>query len=242
MNESSVDSLREALKHSPDNVPLRILLAETLLNLNRLEEAEQEYSRALKMSDDAKAKTGLARVFFKKGSYSACNVILEEVIESGKEDVDTLTLYARGLLRENNTAEAMDVYQRILTLDPGFSDEELDGHLRIREGDDGSENREDLDSRFLQKPDITFEDVGGMEAVKKEIELKIIRPVSNLFLRFNPYGRLLLDRNEIRSSNFVAASALVFFVGLFLYFALTDQKFLTVSAFGFAMVTYLTEH
>ena len=37
MNENTIDSLREALKHSPNNTPLRLLLAETLLGLNRLE-------------------------------------------------------------------------------------------------------------------------------------------------------------------------------------------------------------
>ena len=42
MNDNTIDSLREALKHSPDNTPLRLLLADTLLNLNRLEEAEKE--------------------------------------------------------------------------------------------------------------------------------------------------------------------------------------------------------
>ena len=77
MNENTIQSLREALKHSPDNAPLRMLLAETLLTMNRLDEAEAEYSLLVKSSDDIKARTGLATVFFKKGNYSACNVILD---------------------------------------------------------------------------------------------------------------------------------------------------------------------
>jgi len=52
MNDTTIDSLREALKHSPDNIPLRLLLAENLLNLNRLEEAEQEFSHILKTKDE----------------------------------------------------------------------------------------------------------------------------------------------------------------------------------------------
>lgn len=94
MNDNTIDSLRDALKHSPDNTPLRILLAETLLSLNRLEEAENEFSYILKSGSDNKAKLGLARVFYKKGNYSACNVILEEVIENGKQDLETLTLHS----------------------------------------------------------------------------------------------------------------------------------------------------
>ena len=102
MNNNTIESLREALKHSPDNTPLRLLLAENLLSLNRLDEAEQEFSYILKIENDNKAQIGLAKVFFKKGNYSACNVILEELIENGKQDIETLTLYAKGLLNEKS--------------------------------------------------------------------------------------------------------------------------------------------
>ncbi len=40
--------------------------------------------------------------FFKKGNYSACNVILEEVIEDGTNDINAITLYSKGLLKENS--------------------------------------------------------------------------------------------------------------------------------------------
>jgi SpoVK/Ycf46/Vps4 family AAA+-type ATPase len=177
MNNNTVDSLREALKHSPSNTPLRILLAETLLALNRLDEAETEFSLVLKTSSDVKAKTGLAKVFFMKGNYSACNVILEEVIESGKQDVDILVLYSKGLLKENSFAKAMETYKKALAIDPKYFDEELDSQLRLKGSNEIQESPEELDLRFLQKPDINFKDVGGMEPVKKEIELKIIKPL-----------------------------------------------------------------
>ena len=73
MNENTIESLREALKHSPNNTPLRLLLADTLLGLNRLEEAEVEYTLVLKSSNDTKATIGLAKVFYQKGNYSACD-------------------------------------------------------------------------------------------------------------------------------------------------------------------------
>src|SRR5688572_28697129 len=62
MNENTIQGIREALKHSPDNIPLRMLLAENLLSLNRLEEAEAEYTTFLRTSSDLRAKQGLARV------------------------------------------------------------------------------------------------------------------------------------------------------------------------------------
>ncbi len=64
----------------------------------------------------------------------------------------------------------------------------------------------------------------------------IITPVSNLFLRFNRYGQLLLSKKEKMSSNFVAGSLGIFITGLLLYFMLSDERFLTVTVFGFAMM------
>jgi len=64
----------------------------------------------------------------------------------------------------------------------------------------------------------------------------IIEPVSNLFLRFNVYGRHLLKKKEILSSNFVALSFLIFLSGVLCYFTLQQEKFLTVALFGFIMM------
>ena len=188
MNDNTIDSLREALKHSPDNTPLRLLLADTLLTLNRLDEAETEFSNLLKTSNDIKVKVGLATTFYKKGSYSACNVILEDIIEKGTQDINTLTLYAKGLLKENSIAKAIDTYKKALTIDPNYFDEELDTQLRQRGSNEITETEEEIDNRFLQKPNINFSDVGGMEAVKKEIELKIIKPILHPEL-YKAYGK-----------------------------------------------------
>ena len=174
MNDNTIESLREALKHSPDNVPLRMLLAETFLNLNRLEEAEETYKVLLKKSNDPKIKIGLATTFYRKENYSACNVILEEVIGQGSRDLSALTLYAKGLLKENDIGKAIEVYKKALAIDPEYFDEELDSQLRTRgSSEPEDEEEEELDSRFLEKPKVNFDDVGGMEAVKKEIELKL---------------------------------------------------------------------
>lgn len=64
----------------------------------------------------------------------------------------------------------------------------------------------------------------------------VIGPISNLFLRLNKYGKHLLDKKEIMSSNFVGASFLVFLLGALFYFIANDSKFLTIAFFGFAMM------
>ena len=64
----------------------------------------------------------------------------------------------------------------------------------------------------------------------------VIEPISNLFLRFNKYGQMLLSKEKKMSSNFVAVSFGVFAIGTLLLFALPDERFVTVAVFGFAMM------
>lgn len=189
MNDNAIASLREALLHSPDNTPLRLLLADTLLALNRLDEAETEYAVLLKISNETKVLFGLATVFYRKGSYSACNVILEEAIDNGIEDCAIYTLYAKALIKENSIGKAIESYKKALALNPNYYDEELDNQLRQRGGDDGAEiEEEEVDNRFLEKPTISFKDVGGMDSVKKEIGLKIIQPLLHPEI-YKAYGK-----------------------------------------------------
>jgi SpoVK/Ycf46/Vps4 family AAA+-type ATPase len=187
MNQNTLDSLQEALRHSPDNQTLRLLLADTLLSMQRFDEAEKEYRTVLRATADKKAKFGLARVFFQKGNYSACNVVLEEILETA-QDIDALVLYSKALLRENSISKAVEAYHKVLSLNPIFFDEELDQNLRQKQGYESEDLQSGLDSRFLQKPSINFGDVGGMDAVKKEIELKIIKPLLHPEL-YKAYGK-----------------------------------------------------
>ncbi len=59
----------------------------------------------------------------------------------------------------------------------------------------------------------------------------IITPVSNLFLRLNPFGKYLLDKNEIRSSNLVGGSFLVCVAGTITYALTRDIQVGTCSIF-----------
>lgn len=68
----------------------------------------------------------------------------------------------------------------------------------------------------------------------------IIKPVSNLFLRFNAYGKFLLDKKEKISSNFVAASFLICVTGAVLFFALSNVNYLTLTLFGLMMMVPLS--
>ena len=64
----------------------------------------------------------------------------------------------------------------------------------------------------------------------------IIKPVSNLFLRLNKYGRHLLKKKEIMSSNFVGVSFVLFVLGMLGYWATGVEGALATGFFGLAMM------
>lgn len=64
----------------------------------------------------------------------------------------------------------------------------------------------------------------------------IIGPISNLFLRMNPYGKHLLKRHEILSSNLVGLSILTCILSAIAYLFLRTNFFLALAFFGFSMM------
>ncbi|MCB0662923.1 MAG: AAA family ATPase [Saprospiraceae bacterium] len=189
MDDQSIHHLREALRFSPENVPLRLHLAEVLLNTGRLDEAEEQYNALMKLADEDIAKRGLVKVFFNKGNYSKCIVLLEVLMEDYRDDFELQLLYTKALYRENSIADAVAAYQRLHELQPDFKDEELDEGLKVRHLQEEEDMLESLDDpTFLQKPNIRFEHVGGMDGVKKEIDLKIIKPIQHADL-YKAYGK-----------------------------------------------------
>lgn len=64
----------------------------------------------------------------------------------------------------------------------------------------------------------------------------VMTPLSNLFLRLNKFGKHLLDKEEIQSSNFVGASLLVFLAGVAGYLLTKNDPWLVVAGVGFAMM------
>lgn len=203
-HDQDIESLREAIESSPDNLPLRIMLAGKYLHFGRLEEAETEYQTVLNYdSNHIKAKEGLAEIYFRRGRYSGVIVIVEELISRQKASERMLTICAKSLVREKSIEEAQEIYEKILERNPDFEDRELDENLRMPsfEFDGDEDDFDDEDDSifgfdpgpedkdfFMEKPDVSFKDVGGMAKVKEEIDLKIIKPLENADL-YAAYGK-----------------------------------------------------
>lgn len=188
MDNETIRQLKEAVELSPENVPLRLHLAEVLLKANFYSDAAAQFSEVLGRSyGNLKAKLGLAEAYFHQQKYSAALIIYEEVQDS--MPVPAMVLYVKCLIKEHSRAQAVEVYQKVIALHPEFRDEEIDQYLRLsgtgssaefEEDEDDIFGENDADSKyFLEKPSTNFSDVGGMQRIKDEISLKIIQPLRN---------------------------------------------------------------
>jgi len=180
MRNEMIDNLLEALQHSPDNIPLRLQVAQLLLNDKSYTEAAEQFQIVLAKSNrNLKAYAGLAECFFYLNKYAAAVIIYEQI--EGEHSLHDQVLYVKCLIKENALDQAIDIYQRIVALHPDFRDEEIDSYLRMPVVEAADEVESDNDSHlyFMQKPKEKFADVGGMKRVKEEISMKIIQPLKN---------------------------------------------------------------
>jgi len=198
--EETVKALREALSFSPDNVPLRIHLAKTLAGLGRAEDAEREYRAALAAAPDRlDVLAGLAEVFAQQAKTSQALVILEDLSRREGCPPTARVAYARLLLRGGDVPNSVAQYKLAIEEDDAAADEELAAQLGIGASETESEV---VDGRVrwggdaegpsmstpLERPQVRFQDVGGMDELKEEIGLKIIYPIKHAEM-YRAYGK-----------------------------------------------------
>ncbi|MFN6149911.1 MAG: tetratricopeptide repeat protein, partial [Planctomyces sp.] len=108
MNDSVIRSLREALSVSPDNIPLRKHLAQSLMSLGQAAEAESEWQQLLRRQPgDAELMLGLAECYLQSGKYSASIVSIEELVGRRETSAATYLLHARLLLQRGDVQFAV---------------------------------------------------------------------------------------------------------------------------------------
>jgi SpoVK/Ycf46/Vps4 family AAA+-type ATPase len=209
--DKQIDSLREAISLTPDNLPLRQLLGETLYQAGRFAEAERELRHALQLGpNSARTQLALAETFHAANKSGEALVLVESVLQGPERPGRAFLLHARLLLRKGELEAARAAYRRALAEDPKLADPDLFARLGQAEpeevepepaepppyeDDRPSErmrllDRDESASREveLERPEIAFRDVGGMEKLKEEIRLKIIYPLTHREM-FEAYGK-----------------------------------------------------
>jgi len=199
--DDAIQGLREALRTSPNNSAIRLLLADALLNHGRGDEAEKEFREGLAQSPNSQPmKLGLARAFFQQGKQSHALVILEDLVKDSKAPPRAFLLHAKILAGIGEIQQAVSEYKRAVEMDHSLADAEFAARLGIgateKESEvvDGKvraawgEEEESAPKTEIERPKINFNDVGGMEKVKEEIRLKIIHPLTHADL-YQAYGK-----------------------------------------------------
>lgn len=183
---SEIEELKNAVALSPENVFLRLMLIRKMQHLPFYsQEVEDQVNALLTIdSNNVQGKEILAGIYLKKGKTSTAIIILEELDNADKLTVMGKIFLSKAYLKEGNIIKAKELYQMVLLVNPEANDDDLDDAFRIRE----TRNEEMIEDGFLEKPDMNFSDVGGLEDIKKEIDLKIIKPLDNAEL-YASYGK-----------------------------------------------------
>jgi hypothetical protein len=125
-------ALREALRLSPQNAPLLMHVAETVLRSGGFSEAEALFKRALAIEPGSTpAMLGLAAAFFQQGKHSAALVIVEDLVKGSSPTPRSLLLHARLALHAGEPRLAAQQYVRARDADPSLGDAELENGARL---------------------------------------------------------------------------------------------------------------
>lgn len=135
-----------------------------------------------------------------QGKNSPALVIVEDLLKSASKPPIACLWHARLLLQAGDVANAVRAYRWGVEADSSLVDIELASRLGI---DADPETSEVVDGRLraswgeeptaqeaeIERPRISFADVGGMESVKDEVRMKIIHPLTHAEL-YKAYGKL----------------------------------------------------
>lgn len=204
---TAVLALREALAHSPGNVPLRVHLARTLLEAGRADEAVIEARAAVAQDGErADAREVLGAAAAALGDDAALvDAWFPIRTQLATDDVRTLALAAA---RSGRLTEARDTYALLNASEPTVHDLEIDRALRAPGPEvppaaapgrppappaaPQAEARRPASAEEARppssRPSITFADVGGLEALKERLRMDIVYPLQRPDL-FRAYGK-----------------------------------------------------
>jgi AAA+ superfamily predicted ATPase len=180
------EALFDAVRVSPENLPLRRHLAGALLAANRAADAEREFRVALRLApDDEASAIGLADAFFRQGRHHEGLAVLEGRPGSDHGSPEARLLAARLHLATGAVRDARACYLEAVAARPDLADPDLADRLGVRD--------EAIVGGVGPGPDplagsVTFADVGGMEDVKEEIRIKMLAPLQHPDL-FGAFGK-----------------------------------------------------
>jgi transitional endoplasmic reticulum ATPase len=191
--DKAISALYEALQISPGNIRLKKHLAELLLQAGRNSEAIQQWEEIFRHTEDPECRIHLGKAYYNMGDFRTAREMLLKAIPSAPS-ADLYFLLSKTCYALDEYQLAGDYYQEALNRDATLEDKEYQQELisrgvRVRMKQGGAEDEaayaaDDL----LERPMITFKDVGGLNDLKEQIKMNIIYPFQNPAL-FKSFGR-----------------------------------------------------
>jgi transitional endoplasmic reticulum ATPase len=197
MDDTVFDSLRSALRASPANPDLGLVVLRAALDRGE-PQLVREVLGELRIEAGSLAESGnreLAR------AYLLINEPAQALQWLTGSESETLLLKARVQCRAGNLDEGRDAYRTAVAANPALEDRALEAelHSKVIRFDtarqsrkvtqDANDDTDDSELVRLLHPEtqrITFAEVGGLDGVKKQIHRRIILPFQkpSLFQRF----------------------------------------------------------
>jgi transitional endoplasmic reticulum ATPase len=200
MSNKQIEQLRMALEASPENVMIRRMLAEALVAAEEFEAATKELSELRRGEPgDRDLEMMLVRSLRGCDKLDQALLLVEELLGENALNPDLQDSHVQLLRSTGRVEEAVVAYRRMIEDFPDRKDDDFEAQYGIGlSASDAAEVEggkfwmleDHLNSMFaeLERPLITFADVGGMESLKNEIRMKIIEPLKNPEI-FKAYGK-----------------------------------------------------
>ncbi|MGH2510820.1 MAG: tetratricopeptide repeat protein, partial [Ktedonobacteraceae bacterium] len=194
--EKNLAILLEALKYSPDNLPLKKHVADLLLQAGDTEKAMQFLQEILAHGDDYDCLVSLGRAYSEREEARQAIATWEKALVLRPHSADLCLRLSRLYLLLNQYQKANTYYQQARTLDPQLADAKYEDRLQRRGGSETiapskpAPERERLPianvddhlddvpapDDLLERSAVTFRNVGGLSELKENIRMNIIYP------------------------------------------------------------------
>jgi len=134
-----IQPLRDALAATPDNVPLRRHLADTLASQGRHGEAEEHYRDLLKRAPDDGVRLALAECYLGAGKTSHAAVVVEGVTARDDAPARAFAVLARVRMAEKDLDGARAAFRKACEIDPGLARSQTADELGLARAADRGE-------------------------------------------------------------------------------------------------------
>jgi len=193
--EKSAADYSKAAELDPNNPIIYNNRGDTYYRKQDFNNAIKDYDKAISLNPD------YLKAFYNRGLSYASNEDYEKAIEDFTKVVTLKADFAeayhlRGLAFEyaGNMDSAISDYEKALSLNPELTEAKTHLDNAKAKKDQGSAGGKEGDSKagdikMLQRPNMTFNDVAGMDKMKEEIREAIVYPMANPELA-RKYGKL----------------------------------------------------